>query len=148
MAVMDIDWRPGPRRLRGFAATWLAAFALLGAVVAWRAGAFGAPVAWSGPWLAPLVLWVVAAAVGAIGLARPFAIRFVYVGWMAAAWPIGWAVTHLLLAVTYFVILTPVALVFRLAGRDALHRRFDRDALSYWVPRPPPPSVDRYFKQF
>jgi hypothetical protein len=67
---------------------------------------------------------------------------------MAVGFPIGWTMSHLLLAVTYFGVLTPVALFFRLVGRDALCRRFDRAASSYWTARPLPPDVDRYFKQF
>lgn len=46
------------------------------------------------------------------------------------------------MAVVFFGVLTPVALVMRLSGRDPLRRRFDRDAASYWLARDSRP--DRY----
>ena len=61
--------------------------------------------------------------------------------------PIGFVVSFVLLAVFYFLLLTPVALVFRLIGRDALRRRFDAAAPSYWVPHKTNQDLQRYFHQ-
>ncbi len=61
--------------------------------------------------------------------------------------PIGFVVSFILLAAFYFLLLTPVALVFRLIGRDALGRRFDAVAPSYWVPHKPSEDMRRYFHQ-
>ena len=85
--------------------------------------------------------------VGGIGLVRPMAIRFVYTGWMIAAFPIGWTISRLVLALTFYALFTPVALIFRLIGRDALglHRG---DRRSYWIARPGPETPDAYFRQF
>ena len=55
--------------------------------------------------------------------------------------------SFVLLASFYFLLLTPIALLFRLIGRDPLHRRFDRGESSYWAPRKPTASLDRYFHQ-
>lgn len=148
MALIEINWNPDPRQLRQFAAIWLVAFGLIGALVAWRAGAFDVPLVWARPWLAPLVFWIVAALVGLVGLVAPRAVRPVYVAWMAVGFPIGWVVSHVLLAITYFGLFTLVSLVFKLIGRDPLHRRFDRAAATYWVRRTPTGDVSRYFKQF
>jgi hypothetical protein len=52
------------------------------------------------------------------------------------------------LAVIFYVVLTPVALVFRLIGRDALARRLDADNESYWEERPPASEPARYLRQF
>jgi hypothetical protein len=62
--------------------------------------------------------------------------------------PIGWAVSFILLAAFYFLLLTPLGLFFRLIGRDTLGRKFDPDAESYWLTRQPPKNLDRYFHQF
>jgi hypothetical protein len=67
---------------------------------------------------------------------------------MYAAYPIGWTISHLLLLIVYYVILTPVGLAMRLAGRDPLDRSPDPAAESYWVRRTPPDSPARYFRQF
>jgi hypothetical protein len=52
------------------------------------------------------------------------------------------------MAAFYYLLLTPVGLVFRLIGRDPLRRRFDRNATTYWIARRPPETSDRYFHQF
>ena len=50
---------------------------------------------------------------------------------MFAVFPIGWVVSHLLLGVVYFLVLTPIGLTLRALGRDPLERRFDQSASSY-----------------
>ncbi|MBL9120673.1 MAG: hypothetical protein JNL80_12255 [Phycisphaerae bacterium] len=70
-----------------------------------------------------------------------------YAGWMTAFKPIGWTVSHLLLAVVFFGILTPTGLLMRLVGRDPLDRTLNRDARSYWVERRPVTDPRRYFRQ-
>ena len=64
--------------------------------------------------------------------------------------PVG--VTHelrnVLMGAIFFGLLTPVNLVFRRIGRDALRRGFDHRADSYWIRRAGPPPVARYFRQF
>jgi hypothetical protein len=139
MPMLEINWRPGPRELRQFALAWLAGFGAAGGVLAWRVGH-----------LSPIVLgvWGAAAAVAMLGLVAPRAVRPIYLAWMALAFPIGWVVSHLLLAVLFYAVFGGAALVFRLIRRDALHRTFDRRAGSYWVKRPAPPPPGQYFRQF
>ena len=48
---------------------------------------------------------------------------------MIAAFPIGWTVSRLMLAAMFYVIFTPVGLVFRLIGRDALRLRRPGEAV-------------------
>ena len=79
---------------------------------------------------------------------RPEAGRRLYVGWMRAAEPLGFTFSHLVLAAVYYGVLTPIGLVLRLAGRDPLRRRFDRQATTYWIERPTVPDPTRPFKQF
>jgi hypothetical protein len=57
-------------------------------------------------------------------------------------------VSHLLLLVVYYLVLTPIGLLMRLIGYDPLQRRFDRSAQSYWTPHDPAADDARYFKQF
>jgi hypothetical protein len=56
--------------------------------------------------------------------------------------------SYVILTMMFYLILTPVALVFKLIGRDALHRRFEPAAPTYWIKRTPPATVKRYFRQF
>ncbi len=149
MTFRDINFHPSDREMRIFAALWFVGFGLLGLVTAWRGGAFSSavPIGWRAPWLAPLIIWSVAVAGSALGAAWPAALRPIYVAWMVAVFPIGWTVSLLLLLIVYFVLFTSVAVVFRLIGRDALRRRFDRQSGSYWVRRPEAPAVEEYFRQ-
>ena len=48
--------------------------------------------------------------------------RLIYVGWMVLAFPIGWTVSQVMLALMFFGLFTPIGLVFRLIGRDPLQR--------------------------
>ena len=144
MGVIEIDWRPDDRKLRLFALVFMLGVGLVGFVAAWRTGLF----AGSGRYVAPAVLWAVAGAVGICGLIRPGMVRYVYVVWMAAAWPFGWFGSHLALGIVYYLLFTPFALFFRVTGRDALCRKFDSMTKTYWVRRAPTPSAKCYFRQF
>lgn len=149
MALIQINWNPDRRQLRSFAIIWLLFFTLVGLVLAWRSGLLGGYALQPGAtWSAPVALWGVAVVVSAIGLAFPAAIRPVYLLWMAASFPIGWVVSHVLLGVTYFGLFGLFAVIFRVIGRDALGRRFDPRATTYWVRRPRQADVRRYFRQF
>jgi saxitoxin biosynthesis operon SxtJ-like protein len=134
----DIPFRPGSRTLRQFAALWLVFFGGLGA---WQGLVRDRPVA--GALLAALALGV-----GLLGLIKPQAVRWIYVAWMVLAFPIGWAVSRVMLAVTYYGLFTPVGLVFKLIGRDVLARRRDPHRTSYWAVKPAPADVRGYFRPF
>jgi hypothetical protein len=136
MNFKDLNLNPNDRELRVFSVIWLVGFSLFGALVWWRGGTW-APV-----------LWGVALVGCALGLVAPRAMKPVYVGWMVAAFPIGWTISLVLLALVYYVIFTGFGLVFKVLGRDPLGRSFDRAARTYWVPRRQPEAMERYFKQF
>lgn len=85
---------------------------------------------------------------GLLALIRPQLLKWVYIGWMWAVFPIGWLIAHILLAVVYYGVLTPVGLLLRLAGHDPLQRRPDRQATSYWRPRTRERKPSDYFRQF
>ena len=148
MALMETNWRPDRSQLRTFAILWLVAFSILGFVVAWRSGVLTGTAGPDASWRAPIAIWIVAAVVSGLGIASPEAIRPIYVAWMALAFPIGWAVGHAMLGLTYFGLFTVVAAIFRIIGRDAMTRTFDRDAPTYWIKRPPPRKAGDYFRQF
>jgi hypothetical protein len=65
-----------------------------------------------------------------------------YVVWMKFAFVLGWINTRILLGAFFFLILSPVAVVLRLLGKDPLDRRIDSSAKSYWK-RKPREELDR-----
>jgi len=101
-------------------------------------------------WFPPVVtyvFWAAAAVVIGVYYAVPSWRRSIYLGWLYAVMPIGWVVSHLLLIVVYYLILTPCGLLMRLVGYDPLHRKFDPQATTYWIEREPAKDVQRYFRQ-
>lgn len=58
-------------------------------------------------------------------------------------------VSPLALGVIYFGIMTPMSAWLRFRHKDALHRSYDRQATSYWIPREPPgPDPESMKNQF
>lgn len=58
-------------------------------------------------------------------------------------------VSPLVLGTMFFLIIAPWALVMRLAGRDALARRYEPNRPSYWIERTPPgPKPESLKNQF
>jgi hypothetical protein len=92
-------------------------------------------------------------AVGAVGAAIYYILpmpgrRRVYVGWMTAAYPIGWTVSNVAMIIVFYGVLTPIGLTMRLCGRDPLTRALDRNAATYWVEHDPSKEgPERYFRQ-
>jgi hypothetical protein len=142
MLGSDSILQPAPRTLREFAIIWLLFFLIF---------AIWGLVAWHGlhdgltDWATDLEL--VAVAIGLIGVLRPGVMRPIYVGWMLLVFPIGWTVSHLLLAIVFYGVLTPIGLGLRLFGRNALGRRRTQ-VESYWEPRVGQASASSYYRQF
>jgi len=55
---------------------------------------------------------------------------------MGISFLMGFFMTHLILALMYYLVFTPVALVMRALGRDPLRLKYDGDVTSYWMKRP------------
>lgn len=138
MAVLEINWRPSNRDLRIFAGVqWIVA-----ALAAWLVHR---KLGWD------TAAWtlVAASSIGLIaGLASPQILRPLFVAWMVAAFPIGWVMSHVVLAIVYYGVVTPIGIALRLAGRETLQRKSRPEATTYWVTRPEPPEPSRYFRQF
>ena len=135
MGLIDINRNPSPRELRWFG-VGLAIFAVIVGVLFWRAGRPTAATS----------AWGLGGGIMGVYAAIPMSRKWIYLGWIYAAFPIGWTVSHLLLAAIYYLIVTPIALAVRLAGSDPLQRTFDQAAPTYWTRRKPS-DVARYFKQ-
>ncbi len=138
MKWSELPLSPTPKALRQFAAAWLVFF-LLGGLHQYLMR--GRPQV-------GLIMAGLAVVVGVLGLVKPMAVRWLFIVAMVAAFPIGWVVSQLMLLLMFFAVITPVALFFRLMGRDALQRKPAPDRPSLWVPKATPSDVRRYFKQY
>ena len=138
MAIIDIHRNPSRKELRWFGILLLVFIGAVGGVLRWRADTPTASAAF----------WGLGGALVLTYALVPPSRRLIYLGWMYAVFPIGWTVSHILLAGIYYLVLTPIGLLLRLGRGDPLERRFDRSARSYWKPHRPGGDVARYFKQF
>ena len=139
MQWSDITKAPARKTLRQFAALFLVFFVGLGAYHAFRAGA------WS---TSDAVLAALGVVVGLLGLIQPAAIRWVYTGWLVAAFPIGWTVSQLMLAVLFYGVFTPVAAVFRIMKRDALRLTRPPRTDTFWTTKSQATDSREYLQQF
>jgi hypothetical protein len=129
--------KPTPRVLRQFAAAWLVFFLAVAAQQMFLRNRVTAAAV-----LAAIAL------IGLVGLLKPTAVRWLFVTATVVAFPIGWVMTQVVLAVMFYVVLTPLALVFRWRGRDELQLRRKPGQTSFWIARRPEQDVKRYLKQF
>lgn len=111
---------------RSFGRLFVIVFALIGGYLWWTGGA--TQLWWFGA--AGLTLLVT--------LVKPVWLTPFNRWWMKLAELLNRIVSPVVLGVMFFGMFAPMGWVMRLAGRDALNRRFDPSARSYWVERDPP----------
>ena len=138
MALVEAKWNPSVRELRQFGGIWLpATLAVFAALIGYHRQT----------WIIPAVLGMAAFLIGLLGLVRPSFVHPIYVTWMVICYPLGWTISHLLLAGVFFVVMAPVGAIMKLFGYDPMGRTFDRCRVSYWVPHNPGGDTSRYFRQ-
>ena len=145
--LVEINFNPDDKTLRQFGIIALVGFGVLAAlayyerlVFAFGLGASRVPLA-----VALASLGVVAAL---FSLVAPRANRALYVGLTLLAFPIGFVLSYVIMGTLFFLIIGPIAVFFRLFGRDALHKRYDPDAPSYWQKARPARDKESYFHQY
>jgi hypothetical protein len=74
----------------------------------------------------------------------------VYRLWIALAIIMGYFVSRIILTAIFCLIITPMALVMRILGKDPMDRAWDRSETSYWKLKhqEEDKSLQRYGKQF
>jgi hypothetical protein len=138
MALVDAKWNPSVRELRQFGGIWLPLFlGLLGILLGYH----------QQTWAITAGLGILALLISMLGLTCPSLFRPVFIAWTALFYPVGWTVSHLLLAAAFFVIMAPVGSLMRLFGYDPMGRSFERSCKTYWVPHNPGGDRSRYFRQ-
>jgi hypothetical protein len=141
-------WKPPPPErgdLRKFGLLFAALATALAGYLAWRRGLPDATV----PGL-------IAAALLLVSVAMPSVLKPAWWPWMVLSRVLGFINSHLLLALVFYLLFTPIGLVMRLFGRDPLGDRDFRKARqsaleggSLWVPRETPQLPrHHYLRQF
>jgi hypothetical protein len=137
MRWSDIPFRPSSSTLRWFA---VLSAAFLGGLGCWQFFVRENQVA-AGLLLGSGVV------VGVVGVIFPMVLRPIFVGWMVLVYPLNWLISHLILGMIYYCIFTPLAVFFKVIGRDALERRFRPEQESYWTDKRGGADLRSYFRQ-
>ncbi len=114
-----------PKDLRKFGITLGVFFGLLAGLFLWKQS--GAAVT-----LAAVAAFFLLSSLLTLPLLKP-----IQKVWMTAALLIGWVMTKVLLAVVFFLVVTPLALLTRAAGKDFLDKKMRDGRSSYWKDRLP-----------
>jgi hypothetical protein len=125
--------------LRWFAAVGLPLFTSVASILVWRSAGLPHVATAIAVLMAPLCV---------AGMLRPDFIRPLYLVWKSASWSLSWILGFTLLAITFYVVITPLGCFLRCIGRDALDLRQRLDAETYWRETPSAPSYRQYFRQF
>jgi hypothetical protein len=88
---------------------------------------------------------VVAAAAGLVAIWHPPAFRGFYRGIMAVSFRIGQVMGKVILGIVYLLVVTPLGLAMRVAGKDPLQRRGKREKESYWREARPVGDFEKLF---
>ena len=56
-------------------------------------------------------------------------------GWIKLGEILGRIIAPIVMAIVYFLILTPISLLVRLFGKDLIGMKFSNDIKSYWIKR-------------
>ena len=145
--LIKLDFNPDEDTLRTFGFIALGGFGLLAGaaytetlIFAFGLGAARVPVA--------AVLLGLGVLATLLSLVAPRANRAIYVGLSVVAFPIGFVISHVILAVIFVFLISPVALFFRITRRNELRLGTDPGAPSYWSPVRPRRPSEGYFSQF
>jgi len=99
--------------------------------------------------LVPTALFGTLAALGLGFLLIPGPLRPVYAGWLRVAHFIGKSITVIVLALAYYLVITPAAMMKRVFGGRPLPVRPSKKLSSYWVERTEPVQPrERFGKRF
>ncbi len=145
--LVEIDFNPDTKTLRQFGAIAFVGFGALAALAYYEKLVFA-----FGLGDARLAVAASLAALGllalVLGLVAPRANRLLYVGLSLLAFPIGFVLSYVIMGALYFLIIGPIAIALRLAGRDPMRRARDPQAASYWTPARPARDKESYFHQY
>lgn len=94
---------------------------------------FGILLPWVWDWKSlPNLGWIGAGIVAVTwAMIAPDSMRGLYKGWMQVAMRIGVVVNGIILAIVFFVVVTPMGIVMRMMRKDPMRRQWDDSAASY-----------------
>ena len=138
-AIAELNTKPAFSDLRNFGLIFLGGTAILG-VVFWQ-------VLDGGSLHRAQYFFIVGGAVMVLSLIPPIG-RLLYIVWMGFGLTLGLVTSPIIMYALFIVLITPVALFFKITGRDTMRRKLDEKWDSYWEEYPRTDDPSRYVKQF
>lgn len=136
--MLPINWSPADAQLKSFARIWWPLFVLVVTALLYRRGGWTTPV---------MVVAYAGAGLAFAVVASRTAARLLFLGLQVITFPLAFLTSTIVLAVIYYLVVTPIGLALRLTGRDALSLR-RRTAASLWMPVAESTDPERAFRQF
>lgn len=134
MSLIEIQWKPADRQVRQFAAICMVGLPL----VAWWWNA-------SPQWIAGLGLS--GGLLLAVSWFAPSVVKPLFLICALLTTPIGLVLGEVMMFLMYLTVFCPMAILFRMIGRDVLLRSMDRECASYWQAKQQPKDVSSYYRQ-
>ena len=79
------------------------------------------------PWLFsldfPIWPWIIAGVLWLWALLIPKTLKWVYQPWMSLAMLIGWINTRIILAIVFFLIMTPIGIIMHIFGKKTIQNK-------------------------
>jgi hypothetical protein len=145
--LVEINFNPDTKTLRQFGVIAFVGFGALAALAYYEKLVFSFGL---GDARVPVATTL--AALGTIALVfslvAPKVNRVLYVGLTLLAFPIGFVLSYVIMGALYFLVIGPIAVAFRLFGRDPMHRAYDPKAPTYWSTARPPRDKESYLHQY
>ena len=126
MSLVTVNWRPTPKQMRIFGLSLIIGFGLIGWVGLYK---FASDTP-------SFVMWAFAAVSGPIALLNLKIALPIYWVFTGVGFILGSIISRILLALTFYLVATPMGLLGRLIGRDRLSLK-RTDAATYWLDVPP-----------
>lgn len=118
--MKKLKLNPTKRDLRMFGLVLIIGFGLIGALLYYKGKANIA-----------IGLWSIAGAIALLAFVWPSGARPFYVAWMTLGLIMGFVMSRVVMTLIFYGVITPVALFFRVSGRDSLKLK-KTQAGSYW----------------
>jgi len=135
--MIEINKNPKAKELAQFGIIWLPALMLL---LVWLITSRLETRFWT------ILLAVLIGLSMVLGVLQPMILKPVFVGLQYVTWPIGMVVSYVLLAIVFYLLITPVGLLLRLFGYDPVDKRMRIGSM--WHVREPVIEQASYFRQF
>ncbi len=109
-------------------------------------GMFGLFLPWLFSFAFPLWPWIVAGVLWGLALLIPNRLKPIYRGWMFIALILGWINTRLLLAIVFYLIISPMGSIMRLFGKNAMKNKSSQsESYRNLTPSRSPQHMERPF---